>query len=150
MRDCTWGSWRLTCGRWTRVADRRPFIEAPAPGAWDESDGHGFVRPATGLFVHGDEVRMYYSNTSGRDVFGGVGMATWRRDGFVSLRAGDEPGEVLTRTFVPTGSQLHLKIDASGVVHWSGSDFAQRVGKATTLRIELRNADLYSFWTLSP
>ena len=124
---------------------------------------------------------MYYSNTSGRDVFGGIGMATWRRDGFVSLHAGQDGGELLTRAFVPTGRELHLNIDASDgeatvqvcdfqgkpltgwkinhpsdpirgnqvdtTVRWTSSDFDQRVGKATTLRIRLRNADLYSFST---
>jgi hypothetical protein len=181
--------------RWSRVANRCPMIEEPRPGAWDSGDrmvygggatskaaSHGFVRPATGLFLHGDEVRMYYSNTSGPDVFGGVGLATWRRDGFVSLRSGDREGELLTRAFVPTGPELHLNIDASQgeasvrvcdfqgrplegwkinrpsepvrgdrvdtEVRWTGSDFDQRVGKATTLRIRMRNADLYSFWTI--
>ena len=109
-------------------------------------------------------------------------MVTWRRDGFVSLHAGSEGGELLTRAFVPTGPELHLNLDASQgeatvrvcdfqgrplsgwkidqpseairgdqldmIVHWAGSDFAQRVGKATTLRIRMRNADLYSFWTV--
>src|SRR4030095_7967285 len=86
--------------RWTRVANRIPFIEGPAPGAWDAGEGshydtvkvsgevQGFIRPAAGLFIHEDQVRMYYSNTSGKDVLGGVGMATWRRDGFVSLHGG--------------------------------------------------------------
>jgi hypothetical protein len=108
-------------------------------------------------------------------------MARWRRDGFVSLRAGDIAGELLTRAFVPTGPEVHLNIDASvgevtvhacdfqgqplrgwnidqwsqvirgnhldTVVRWNASDFNQRVGKATTLRIQMRNADLYSFWT---
>jgi hypothetical protein len=181
---------------WTRVANRCPFIEEPPLGAWDESAGavydraggkrqaqsQGFIRPATGLFVHGNEVRMYYSNTSGRDVFGGVGMATWRRDGFVSLHAGANGGELLTRAFIPAGPELHLNIDAlhgeavvrvcdfqgrpltgwrvdkpsepirgdrlDTVVNWASSDLDQRVGKATTLRIRMRNADLYSFWTL--
>ncbi len=129
----------------------------------------------------GDEVRMYYTNTSGKDSLGGVGMATWRRDGFVSLRAGPAEGELLTRAFIPTGSELHLNIDASegeasvrvcdfqgrplkgwsidqpsepirgdrvdATVRWNKSDLGQRVGKATTLRIKLRSADLYSFWT---
>jgi hypothetical protein len=167
---------------WTRVANRCPFIEEPPAGAWDESEGHGFIRPATGLFIHGDQVRMYYSNTSGPEAFGGVGMATWRRDGFVSLHGGSDGGEVLTRAFVPTGPELHLNIDTSGgeasvrvcdfqgrplrgwkidqpsepvrgdridsVVRWNGGDFDQRAGKATTLRIRLRNADLYSYWTI--
>jgi hypothetical protein len=180
---------------WTRVANRRPFIEEPRAGAWDAGEGavydraggndrsspSGFIRPATGLFTVGGQVRMYYSNTSGRDVFGGVGMATWRRDGFVSLHA-DGEGELLTRAFIPTGSDLYLNIDASlgyatvrvcdfqgqplrgwkidepsaqirgdqfqARVQWNDSDFGQRVGKATTLRISLQNADLYSYWTL--
>ena len=33
------------------------------------------------------------------------------------------------------------------VVRWAASDFDQRVDKATTLRIRMQNADLYSFWT---
>ena len=33
------------------------------------------------------------------------------------------------------------------VARWRDSDLGQRVGKATTLRIQLKNADLYSFWT---
>jgi hypothetical protein len=124
---------------------------------------------------------MYYSNTSGKDPLGGVGMASWRRDGFVSLHGGASGGELLTRAFIPTSAELHLNVDASGgeasvqvcdfqgrplkgwkiekpsepirgdhldtVARWQDSDFAQRVGKATTLRIQLRNADLYSFWT---
>jgi hypothetical protein len=171
--------------RWSRVADRIPFIETSAPGTWDSDKGddpHGFIRPAGGLFVHGDEVRMYYSNLSGPDPFIGVGMASWRRDGFVSLHVGDEEGELLTRSFIPTGPELHLNLDASQgeatvrvgdfqgrplagwkidwpsepihgdridtVVRWTGSDFPYRIGQATTLRIRMRNADLYSFWTV--
>ena len=170
--------------RWTRVAHRCPFIEEPPRGAWDADDGpqpRGFVRPATGLFVVGDEVRMYYCNGSGKDSMHGVGLATWRRDGFVSLHAASEGGELLTRAFIPTAPELHLNIDASqgeasvrvcdfqggplkgwkidqpcepirtdqtdAVVRWPASDFDQRVGKATTLRITLRDADLYSYWT---
>jgi len=33
------------------------------------------------------------------------------------------------------------------VVRWNRSDLDQRVGKATTLQIKLKNADLYSFWS---
>ncbi len=170
--------------QWNRVANRCPMIEEPPLGAWDadnQPEPRGFVRPATGLFIHDDQVRMYYCNGSGPDSMHGVGMATWRRDGFVSLHAGSEGGELLTRAFIPTSPELHLNIDATGgeatvrvcdfqgrplkgwkidqpseairgdqlgtVVRWTGSDFDQRVGKATTLRIKLQNADLYSYWT---
>jgi hypothetical protein len=171
---------------WTRVAGRSPSTyldqsylygggdDAPAK-AWDAYGG----RPATGLFVHGDEVRMYYS--AGTKTGLGVGMMRWRRDGFVSLHAGSAGGELLTRAFIPTSPELHLNIDASQgeatvrvcdfqgrplkgwkidqpseptrgnhldiAVRWAGTDFDQRVGKATTLRITMRNADLYSYWT---
>jgi hypothetical protein len=170
--------------RWTRVAHRMPCIEEPPRGAWDADDRpepRGFVRPATGLFVAGDEVRMYYSNESGKQALYGVGLAIWRRDGFVSLHAGSGGGELLTRAFIPTAPELHLNVDAgegearvrvcdfqgrplkgwkidqpsepiradqtNALVRWPASDFDQRVGKATTLRITLRNADLYSYWT---
>jgi hypothetical protein len=170
--------------QWNRVANRCPMIEEPPLGAWDadnQPEPRGFVRPATGLFIHDDQVRMYYCNGSGPDSMHGVGMATWRRDGFVSLHAGSEGGELLTRAFIPTSPELHLNIDATGgeatvrvgdfqgrplkgwkidqpseairgdqldtVVRWTDSDFDQRVGKATTLRLKLQNAELYSYWT---
>src|SRR6266853_316574 len=171
--------------RWTRVANRAPITlldqtyqysndESPSD-AWDVYGG----RPATGFFVHDGEIRMYYC--SGNKTGMGVGMVTWRRDGFVSLYAGPAGGELLTRAFIPTSPDLHLNMDASAgdatvrvcdfqgqplkgwkinessepirgnqldtVVRWAGSDFGQRVGKATTLRIKMRNADLYSYWT---
>ena len=171
--------------RWTRVANRSPIAmfdqtyqytsEEPPSKAWDA----GGSRPATRLFVHDGEIRMYYS--ADNRVSMGVGMATWRRDGFVSLHAGSEGGELLTRAFIPTSPDLQLNIDASQgeatvrvcdfqgrplegwkidhpsepirgdqldtTVRWADSDFGQRVGKATTLRIKMRNADLYSYWT---
>lgn len=181
---------QLACSRdgrhWTRAADRFACLAPPEEGAWDHGDGSGWVRPGTGLFVHGDEVRMYYNagpgaTAYGQDMFAGIGMASWRRDGFVSLRAGETGGELLTRAFTPRGPELHLNIGASGgeaavqvcdiqgrpveswtvsrfsqpvrgdcldtVVRWDGSDFGTRIGKPITLRIRMRNADLYSFWT---
>jgi hypothetical protein len=33
------------------------------------------------------------------------------------------------------------------VVRWTGSDLDQRLGEATTLRIRICDADLYSFWS---
>jgi hypothetical protein len=72
-----------------------------------------WIRPAGGLFVVGDEVRMYYCNASGPVPYSAVGMATWRRDGFVSLHAGESGGELLTRAFIPTGPELHLNLNAS-------------------------------------
>ena len=43
----------------------------------------------------------------------GVGLATLRRDGFVSINAGSEGGTITTRTFVFFGDTLVLNADAS-------------------------------------
>jgi hypothetical protein len=170
---------------WSRIANRIPLMEMSAQGAWDSDKGdnpHGYIRPAGGLFIHEDQVWMYYGNISGTVPLIGVGMAYWRRDGFVSLHAGNEEGELLTRSFIPAGPELHLNIDASNgeasvrvcdfqgrplkgwkidqpsetihgdnvdtIVRWADSDFGKRTGQATTLLIRMRNADLYSFWTV--
>ena len=42
---------------------------------------------------------------------------------------------------ITRGDQLDV------VVRWPDSDYAQRIGKPITLRIQMKNADLYSFWT---
>ena len=168
------------------MAKRATFLEPAAEGAWDDYYGSGYVRPATGLFVVGDQVRFYYSGSSAQEPLYGMGMASWRRDGFVSLSAGPQGGELLTRSFIIDGPELHLNIDASAgeatvqlcnlqgkptlswywedreenfpsepirgdhldvVVRWEDGDLAKWIGKPVTLRIRLKNADLYSFWT---
>ena len=44
-----------------------------------------------------------------------IGVATLRRDGFVSLDAGDTPGVFVTKPFVwPVGGQFSLNADADG------------------------------------
>ena len=99
--------------QWTRVADRATFLEPAVEGEWDDDGGAGSVRPATGLFVVDDQVRFYYSGGTPQEPLYGMGVASWRRDGFVSLHAGSEGGELLTRSFVVDGRELHLNIDAS-------------------------------------
>lgn len=96
---------------WTRVADRAAMIEPAKAGDWDaNSPTGGSVRPSTGLFVAGDEVRFYYcASTPGKPLC--IGMASWRRDGFVRMHARDT-GEILTRPFTVDGANLHLNVDA--------------------------------------
>ena len=91
---------------WTRVADRFSFLD-PARGGWDSLG----LKPGSALIARGDRVMMYYC--SGRERLEGVGLATWRRDGFVSLRGGADGGELLTTAFVAAGRELHLNIDAA-------------------------------------
>lgn len=97
---------------WTRVADRVGFMETVEDSdAWDYHQDGRSVRPSTGLFPVGDRVRMYYSGYHEKTGMG-IGMANWRRDGFVSLHAGPDGGELLTRPFIVRGSHLHLNLDA--------------------------------------
>jgi hypothetical protein len=160
---------------WTRVCDRFNFLEQ---GTGDDWDNGGGIRPGSGLIIHHDRVMMHYCG--GRHVAESVGLATWRRDGFVSMHSGPEGGELLSTAFICTGSQLHLNIDASDgevivqicnhqgkpqpdwavsalsaplrgdstdtVVNWPNSDLSTLIGQPITLRVRLRNGDLYSFW----
>ena len=171
---------------WTRVAARATMLEPAQQDAWDDNEGSHTVRPATGLFVADDEVHFYYCGSSRQEPFAGMGMANWRRDGFVSLRAAGAEGELLTRAFVVDGPELHLNIDAAEgeatvqlcdlqgqpvltrhwdepqatipsepihgdhmdvVVRWPAGGIENWIGKPLSLRIRLRNADLYSLWT---
>jgi len=104
---------QLACSRdgrhWTRVADRFEFLDRGAAGDWDVG---GAIRPSTALIPYGDRVMVYYTSGAGGQ-FSGIGLATWRRDGFVSLHAGPEGGELLTRPLMPTGQELHLNVDAA-------------------------------------
>ena len=187
---------------WDRVAERAAFLDCGSNGEWDDTA----VRPGSGAICRGDRIFFFYSGISQTGSFQ-IGVASWRRDGFVSLSAEGAGGELLTRPFVPTGAELHLNVNASdgeavvqvcdsqgrpfegwenrykgatdntinpqvnaddrptegwGVselsrpvrgdhldarVRWDRDDFFYRVGKPVSLRIRLKNAELYSFWT---
>ena len=98
---------------WSRVADQATLLALGPDGSWD--DGMLFAAP---LIVHGDSVLIYYGgwsgphNTSKRRA--GIGLATLRKDGFVSLDAGDEPASVTTRPIAHGTGPLWLNAEASG------------------------------------
>ena len=101
-------------------------------------------------------------------------MAVLRRDGFMSLDAGEKPGTLLTKPFVLTGAKLLVNVDAAdgaldvevldtagntvavsepvlgdqprATIQWLSGDLAALKGKTITLRFKLRNASFYSFW----
>jgi len=195
---------------WKRLGRRKPFIEtsrldAGLVGNYDRQQIGVFNRPV----IKGDEIWFYYNGAKGRtppyklwpdgrirnqkaltpaekadfdDGWIAVCLAVLRRDGFVSLTAGDEAGRLVTRPFVATGSQLLLNVnvhesgearvevlgegkkairgfelsssvplrgeDVNQVVQWRDkADWARLAGKTVSLRIQLRNADLYALWT---
>ncbi len=148
---------------WRRVAPHQPFIPRGAKGEWDSGFG---VLPGTGPIVRGDEMWFYYShyNNSHHGPFSdaGIGLATLRRDGFVSLSGG---GAVTTKVFALHASRL--RINAVGrvsvtVLDINGTPLTERksvdgdscdhlvelpgelVGRQVKLRFEI-DGDLYAF-----
>ena len=95
---------------WARVADMKTFIPIGKEGIWD--DGMIFCTPA---FNHGDSTLIYYSawdgahNTKTRK--SGIGLATLRLNGFVSLDAKEE-GNITTRILMNTDGPLLVNVDA--------------------------------------
>ncbi len=195
---------------WKRLGKREPFLETSPlskglVGNFDRQQMGVFNRP----LVMGDELWFYYSGAKGRtppykmwpdgkirnqarltpeekadfdDGWIAVCLAKLRLDGFVSLEAGSEPGELVTRAFAAGGNDLFLNVDiwpgglakvevldeksrpidgytldksialtGKGVrqkVSWQGgAQWSKFTGKKVRLRISLREAGLYAFWS---
>jgi len=105
---------------WERPV-RDALIEPGEGGAWDD----GAMYTASNIIVDDDSISMYYaafnnghggaeSTNPDRDNHRGqTGLATWRRDGFLSLTNASQPGfgdagEVITKPITISGTQLHL------------------------------------------
>ena len=119
---------------WTRVAKRQPVLPLAAAGAFDS----GMITTCSAPLVVGDEIRLYYGGIAythanqdwylpgpvaarmrlfreGKaDPPAALGLATWRLDGFVSMQAGEEEGELVTTPVVVNGGPLVLNADAQG------------------------------------
>ncbi len=194
---------------WKRLGNRQPFIgpsrvDGGLVGVFDRMQ----LLPTNQPVERGDELWFYYSGlkwrdyiyeryTDGRprdpktlsgperadfeDGWGAVCLAVLRRDGFVSLDAGDPPGHVLTKPLKLAGKRLLLNLDATkgqarveilddrgqpitGLsgndaavvtgddvclpVAWkSTGDLSRLAGRTVQLKIHLRRAQLYAFWT---
>ena len=105
---------------------------------------------------------------------GAVCLAVLRRDGFISLDAGDMPGSVVTRRFTLPAGRLFVNVESRGgelraelesedgktlarsrvitadvarqPLEWEAGDPAAPAGRRVALRFTLRNARLYSYW----
>jgi hypothetical protein len=175
---------QLACSRdlhnWTRLGDRGPFIE-PSPlgaGAYDTAT----IMPPSTAIVRDDELWFYYTGithydcvTIGQqDHIGAVCLAILRRDGFMSLDAGEQPGVLTTKPFALEGKRLFVNVDAPagslqvealdlqgtvlatsvpltgdqphGEVKWQQGDLAALQGQTVALRFTLTKGRLFSFW----
>ena len=90
--------------RWNRSEGRVPFLDT-TPGGLDS----GIVWPSNSPVSVGDELWFYYGMSvhgHGLSYVKLPGLARLRRDGFVSLRAGEQAGWVVTAPFVCPGGRL--------------------------------------------
>ena len=167
---------------WQRVLDRQTFLSLGQAGSWED----GMVRISQNFVTRGDHIYFYYGGVNGphtgrkfkqveRKHTSMLGLATLRRDGFVSLDAGETEGSMLTKPLTLNSGELHLNVDASqGYVIVSVTDDTgvplenytsqQIVGdqlgakvkfnrslealkeKEVRLQFQIRNASLYSYW----
>ncbi len=118
---------------WTRLGDRQPFLgpSRTDSGAYDLTQ---LLSPSAPV-AHDDELWFYYTGLKYRSSFdyqgtypngtaipvpgrsrdiGAVCLAVLRRDGFISLDAGEAPGVVVTRRFELPAGRLFINVDARG------------------------------------
>ncbi|MFN7919853.1 MAG: malectin domain-containing carbohydrate-binding protein [Bryobacteraceae bacterium] len=95
----------------------RAFIaSANYTGPWN---GYNTQSAGGGFLVVGDELWFYFSGREGHKGNDGrmsTGLATLRRDGFVSLDAGAQEGSLTTRKVRFTGRYLFVNVDNPGGV----------------------------------
>ena len=100
---------------WERVGDRKPVISNGQPGDWDRSWKSTVNLP----IIVADELLIYYfgSNTDhGGARFpartNGIGLATLRLDGFVSVDAGRSMGTLTTKPLLVENRMLEVNTQA--------------------------------------
>ena len=114
---------QLICSRdlrhWQRLGDRRTFI-GPSPAGAGAYDLTQIIGPA-GPLLRGDELWFYYTGLKYRQRpenpepdASAVCLAVLRRDGFISLDAGEAEGSVVTRVLVLPKGDLYVNVDATG------------------------------------
>ena len=101
---------------WTRQDEpRTPVLPTGPKGAWD----CGMIFTPNHPLVEGDKIRLFYGGfdvTHGADGKGAIGLASLRKDGFVSLDAGAAEGTVTTRAFTGAQGPLRVNYRAAGGV----------------------------------
>ena len=116
---------------WQRLGDRKPFIPRGGPGQFDWAAAWYSSLPIVKddklwFFYTGSclphtcepetlEKRLSMVKSAELPAKSSIGLATLRRDGFISLDAGNTGGHVLTKPFAwPQNGTLHLNTDAHG------------------------------------
>ena len=100
---------------WDRQeGERTPILPTGPPGAWDSGQVQTFNHPQ----MAGETLRVYYgafdSSHGLQRGEGAIGLATLRKDGFVSLDAGSGGGAVTTRLLLGLEGEVRLNANAGG------------------------------------
>ena len=164
---------------WERVGDRQPFL---TPSRLDSGayDTLCLGQPASPV-RRGEELWFYYTGIRSYAIAslkfrdqGAVCLGVLRRDGFVSLDAGEEEGGLVTRAFRWPGGSLHVNVEAArgdlkaqvlaadgtelanslpvkgdktdARVVWPQDEAGPGEGQEVRLRFQSRNASFYSYW----
>jgi len=165
--------------RWARVAGRATWLALGDDDRWEG----GMVRSVERIIRRGEELYIYYCGVHGphrgpkfrkieRKHATQIGLLIQRRDGFVSLDAGQSEGRVTTKPFVLPEGRLLLNVEAAGgevrvaVLNPAGELLAEsepirgdqlrgevrftrqgpEPGTSVRLRVAARHARLFSYW----
>ena len=163
---------------WKRLGGREAFI-GPSHLGQDAYDLTQIIGPSDAI-VRGDTLWFYYTGIKYRSLppdadpnQGAICLAVLRRDGFISLDAGDQFGTLVTDPFVLSDEHLFVNLDApTGVMYvqvldednqvvatsdiitgnlpfaevpWAQGSFADLLGEEISLRFRLFDGSLYSY-----
>ena len=114
---------QLACSRdlrkWNRLGGRETFI-GPSPVGQGAYDLTQLISPSAPV-VRDEELWFYYTGIKYRGSppnpdpdAGAICLAVLRRDGFISLDAGDGAGSLITEPFRIPGKRLFVNVDAPG------------------------------------
>ena len=165
--------------RWKRLGDRQPFI-GPSPSGQGNYDTTQLLPPSAPI-IRDDELWFYYTGikyraapvNADRDQ-GAICLAVLRRDGFISLDAGENPGFLVSKPFVAGSMGLFVNVDATmgslevevldnegravavsepivgdktrACVKWKKGNWAGLKHTRVSLKFTLHKASLFSFW----
>ena len=105
-------TWSRDGWNWQRFPTRPRVFELGADGAWDD----GMIFGSADWVEAGDEWWFYYSASDGphesRERKAGIGLATIRKEGFISVHGPRGGGVVCTRQIKWPGGKLIVNADA--------------------------------------
>lgn len=125
-------AWSADGLKWERVGGRRPVLPMGGEGAWDS---HFVVPTLNSPIANGDRLLVPYTggstkHGSGRSHKKAIGLATIRRDGWVSLEAGRASEGVLLTNPLPLTEPMRLDLNVNAYNGYVAADVLTPDGSA--------------------